>query len=44
MESRSLLVLLKENRDYVSSSERNVIDYVLGNPEEVIGLTIHQLA
>ena len=44
MEPRGLLVLLKENRDYVSSSERAVIDFILKNPERVVGVTIHELA
>lgn len=44
MEPKSLLVLLKENRDYVSASERDVIDFVLKDPERVVGATIHELA
>ncbi|RRF94161.1 MAG: MurR/RpiR family transcriptional regulator [Coriobacteriaceae bacterium] len=44
MEPKSLLVLLKENRDYVSTSERDVIDFVLKDPERVVGVTIHELA
>lgn len=44
MEPKSLLVLLKENRDRVSTSEQQVIDYILATPEKVIGVTIHELA
>lgn len=42
--TRSLLVRLKENRDYVSPTERNVIDFVLDDPERVVGVSIHELA
>lgn len=34
MEPKSLLVLLKENRDRVSTSEQQVIDYILATPEK----------
>ena len=41
---RSLLALLKENRDYVSPTEKDVIDFVLKDPERVVGVSVHELA
>ena len=44
MAVQNLLVRLKENRDYVSPTERNFIDFVLEDPERVVGISIHVLA
>lgn len=44
MEPKSLIVLLKEHRDYVSATERNIVDVVIADPESVAGLSVHELA
>lgn len=44
MEPKGLLALLKENKNRVSTSERDIIAFVLEQPELVVGLTIHELA
>ena len=44
MEQRDVIALLKENRDSATVTERNVIDYVLSNPDDVMGMSIHELA
>lgn len=44
MEQRDVIALLKENRDSATVTERNAIDYVLSHPEEVMGMSIHELA
>lgn len=44
MEQRDVIALLKENRDSATVIERNVIDYVLSNPDDVMGMSIHELA
>lgn len=44
MEPKSLIVLLKEHRDYVSATERNIIDVVVTDPESAVGLSVHELA
>lgn len=44
MEPKSLLVLLKENKDRVSTSEQQIITYILKKPEAIVGVTIHELA
>ena len=44
MEPKSILVLLKENKDRVSTSEQQIITYILKKPEAIVGVTIHELA
>ena len=44
MDGRDVMVLLKENRDRATTSERNAIDYILAHTEDVMGMSIHQLA
>lgn len=44
MGQKSLFVLLKENERCISPTERNVIDLVTNRPDEVVGLSIHELA
>ena len=44
MEQRDVIALFKENRDSATVTERNVIDYVLSNPDDVMGMSIHELA
>ena len=44
MDGRDVMVLLKGNRDRATTSERNAIDYILAHAEDVMGMSIHQLA
>ena len=44
MTQKSLLATLKANRNHVSQAERNVVDYVIDNPQSAMGLSIHELA
>ena len=41
---KSALMRLRESRDSMSATERSVSDYLLDHQEEVMGLSIHQLA
>lgn len=41
---KSALLRLRESRDSVSATERSVVDYLLGKPDEAMNLSIHQLA
>lgn len=41
---KSALIRLREARDSVSPTEREIVDYLLRNTEEVIDLSIHELA
>lgn len=41
---KSALTRLRESRDSMSATERSVSDYLLDHQEDVIGLSIHQLA
>lgn len=44
METNGLLLRLKERKPFASSAERNVIEYVQGNPRAVLSMTIRELA
>jgi DNA-binding MurR/RpiR family transcriptional regulator len=44
METRGLLVRLKENMSSASPTEKSIIKYVLEDPEQVVGISIHELS
>ena len=44
MESTKLFIRLKEYGRYASTAEKNVVDFILDHPQEVMGKTVHELA
>lgn len=44
MDGRGLIYLLKEHKQFASPAERNIIDYVQGNPREASMQSIQSLA
>ena len=41
---KSALLRLREAREAISPTEREIADYLLQHPEDVIDLSIHELA
>lgn len=44
MDNRGLIFLMREHKQFASPAERNVIEYIQGNPKEASALSVHQLA